>query len=56
MTSDGTRTFEWDARNQLVAVAVGAHRSEFTYDGLRRRVRMVEKENGVIQGGLRRLV
>jgi YD repeat-containing protein len=40
MTSDGTRTFEWDARNQLVAVNTGTQRSEFAYDGLRRRVRM----------------
>jgi YD repeat-containing protein len=37
LTSDGTRTLEWDARNQLVAVEVGTHRSEFTYDGLQRR-------------------
>ncbi len=49
LTSDGTRTFEWDARNQLVAVNVGTHRNEFTYDGQQRRVRMVEKESGVTQ-------
>ena len=49
MTSDGTRTFEWDARNQLVAVNVGTHRTEFVYDGLQRRVREIEKENGVVQ-------
>jgi RHS repeat-associated protein len=48
LTADGSRTFEWDARNQLVAVTVGTHRSEFTYDGSQRRVRMVEKENGVV--------
>jgi YD repeat-containing protein len=41
LTADGTRTFEWDARNQLVAVTVGTHRSEFVYDGLQRRVRPV---------------
>jgi RHS repeat-associated protein len=46
-TSDGSRTFEWDARNQLVAVTIGMHRSEFSYDGLQRRVREVEKEDGV---------
>ena len=34
LTSDGTRTFEWDAQNQIVAVTVGTHRSEFVYDGL----------------------
>src|SRR5205814_10322105 len=33
LTSDGTRTFEWDARNQLVAVTVGTHRTEFDYNG-----------------------
>lgn len=49
LTSDGTRTFEWDARNQLVAINVGTHRSEFTYDGQQRRVRIVEKESGVTQ-------
>ena len=49
LTSDGTRTFEWDARNQLVAVTIGTHRSEFGYDGQQRRVRLVEKENSVVQ-------
>jgi RHS repeat-associated protein len=49
LTPDGSRTFEWDAQNQLVAVTVGTHRSEFTYNGGRRRVRIVEKENGVTQ-------
>jgi RHS repeat-associated protein len=46
MTGDGNRTFEWDAVNRLIAVVIGTHRSEFTYDGLGRRVRIVEKENG----------
>jgi len=46
LSNDGTRTFEWDAENQLVAVTLGTHRSEFTYDGLDRRARIVEKENG----------
>jgi RHS repeat-associated protein len=46
LTSDGTRTFEWDARNQLTAVAVGTFRTEFTYDGAQRRARVIEKENG----------
>jgi RHS repeat-associated protein len=53
LVSDGTRTFEWDARNQLLAVTVGTHRSEFTYDGLNRRVRQVEKENSSIQSDTR---
>ena len=46
LTSDETRTFEWDAENRLVAVNIGTHRSEFSYDGLDRRVRIFEKENG----------
>jgi RHS repeat-associated protein len=49
LTADGTRTFDWDARNQLVAVNIGTHRSEFTYDGEQRRVRVVGKENNVVQ-------
>jgi RHS repeat-associated protein len=53
LISDGTRTFEWDARNQLVAVNVATHRSEFTYDGLQRRVRAIDKETGVVQSDTR---
>jgi YD repeat-containing protein len=49
LTFDGTRTFHWDARNQLAAVDVGSHRSEFAYDGKQRRVRIVEKEGETIQ-------
>lgn len=50
MTSDGTLQFDWDAANRLVKVTQlnpgegnPAHTSEFTYDGLWRRVRMLEK-------------
>jgi RHS repeat-associated protein len=49
MTGDGTRTFEWDAENRLIAINQSTLRSEFTYDGLQRRVRMVEKAGGVVQ-------
>ena len=48
LTTDGARTFEWDARDQLVAVTVADHRSEFTYDGQQRRVRIVELEAGLV--------
>jgi RHS repeat-associated protein len=47
MTGDGTRTFEWDGENRLVAINQGTHRSEFTYDGQSRRIRIVEKDNSV---------
>ena len=55
LTSDGTRTFEWDARNQMVAVEIGVRRSEFTYDGLGRHTRIIEKESGVIQTEVRKV-
>jgi len=40
-------TYEWDAVNRLVAInETSTNRTEFTYDGLSRRVRIVEKTNG----------
>lgn len=41
-------TYEWDAENRLTAVVLGNARSEFVYDGLSRRVKIVEKTNGVV--------
>jgi len=44
--SDETATnvrYEWDAEQRLVAVVSGLGRSEFYYDGLGRRARIVEK-------------
>jgi RHS repeat-associated protein len=49
LTSDGTRTFEWDARNQLVAVNTGTGRTEFRYNEKRQRSRTIHVENGVPQ-------
>jgi RHS repeat-associated protein len=46
LVSDGTRTFEWDSLNRLTAVTSGTHRSEFTYNGVSQRVKIVEKDNG----------
>lgn len=46
ITSDGgTRTFEWDAANRLVAINYTGQttRSEFSYDGLSRVAKIVEK-------------
>jgi RHS repeat-associated protein len=48
LTSDGTRSFEWDAENRLVAVVIGTHRSEFVYDELGRRVEILEKDSNVM--------
>jgi len=48
-----TNTYEWDAVNRMTAISSGTNRSEFTYDGLGRRVRIVEKTNGVVQSDKR---
>jgi RHS repeat-associated protein len=49
MTGDAIRTFEWDARDGLVAVNIESLRSEFNYDGHRRRRRTIEKDAGAVQ-------
>ncbi len=49
MVDDGEgRTFEWDAANRLRAINYGGDRSEFTYDGLNRRVKIVEKTGSTV--------
>src|SRR4029077_4231253 len=48
LISDGSsRTFEWDGANRLVAINYTGttKRSEFTYDGLSRMVKIVEKSS-----------
>jgi RHS repeat-associated protein len=55
LISDGTRIFEWDGTNRLVAVNIGNHRSEFTYDGIGRRTRIVEKDNSAVTSDKRYL-
>jgi RHS repeat-associated protein len=43
LTSDGSKTYEWDAANRLVAINYpNSNRTEFVYDGLNRRVRVTE--------------
>src|SRR5258708_8329733 len=46
VTATATNTYEWDAADRLVAINSGINRSEFTYDGLGRRVRTAGKANG----------
>jgi RHS repeat-associated protein len=41
-------TYEWDAAHHLTAVNQGTQRTEFTYDGWDRRVRILEKTNGTV--------
>ena len=40
LTSDGARTFEWDARNRIVSIVGPSGRTDFDYDGRDRRVRL----------------
>jgi RHS repeat-associated protein len=48
MTSDGTRTYEWDAENRLVAVKEGANTlASYTYDGKGRR--SVSSSSGTVR-------
>lgn len=46
MTGDGSRTFQWDAKNRLTRIVyIGTNAStEMAYDGLDRRVSIVEKD------------
>jgi RHS repeat-associated protein len=46
LLNDGERSYEWDAENRLAAVSGAWGRSEFTYDGISRRVRIIEKNSG----------
>jgi RHS repeat-associated protein len=55
LVADGTRSFEWNSRNQLVALEVGAQRAEYQFDGAGRRVRSVLKEAGKVQAETRQL-
>lgn len=51
VTVDGqNKTMEWDAANRLIAVNYTGttNRSEFTYDGLSRRVKIVEKTGSTV--------
>jgi RHS repeat-associated protein len=50
MTSDGTRTFEWDARNELATITAGTLRIGFTYNGAGERVSKVTSENETVLG------
>lgn len=49
LTNDGEKTYEWDAADRLTAINYTgtAKRSEFIYDGLSRRVKIVEKDGAV---------
>ena len=46
LTSDGTKTYQWDAANRVTKIIYSLGRTEFTYDGLGRRVQILEKNGG----------
>ncbi len=46
LTADPATTYEWDAANRLIAINDGSHRSEFAYNGLSQRTKIVEIDNG----------
>ncbi len=46
LTTSGSVTYEYDGADRLVAVNNGTLRTESTYDGFSRRVRIVEKSGG----------
>lgn len=46
--SNVTSGYEWDAENRLVAISNATHRVEFSYDGLGRRTRVVERDGATI--------
>jgi RHS repeat-associated protein len=50
MTSDGTRTFTWDAENRLLQITYPGtgNSTQFAYDGLGKCVQIVETTNGTV--------
>lgn len=50
LTSDGDKSYEWDAANRLTAITYSGNsvRTEFFYDGLNHRKKIVEKADGIV--------
>ena len=48
LEADGVRSFEWDVEDRLLAVTQGTLRTEFSYDGLGRRVSIVDKDGATV--------
>jgi RHS repeat-associated protein len=47
VTATSTNTYQWDAANRMVSATGPTNQSLFTYDGVGRRVQIIEKTNGV---------
>ena len=41
-------SYEWDAENRLVAINIGTHRTQLTYDGYGRYRRAIESDGGIV--------
>jgi RHS repeat-associated protein len=50
LMNDGIKTYEWDAANRLLAINYTgtSNRTEFTYDGLSRKVKIIEKTGNTV--------
>ena len=55
MTSDGVRTYVWDAENRLIKIVEGAKRTEIEYDGFHHWTRILER-NGATTVSDRRFI
>jgi RHS repeat-associated protein len=47
VTTTSTNTYQWDAANRLISITGPTNQSLFTFDGLGRRMQIIEKTNGV---------
>ncbi|MGH7953695.1 MAG: hypothetical protein ACREFE_17500, partial [Limisphaerales bacterium] len=47
VTATSTNSYQWDAANRLISYTSPTNQTLFTYDGLGRRVQIIEKTNGV---------
>ena len=55
MTSDGTRTYAWDAENRLIKITEGTKTTDIEYDGFHHWTRIVER-NGATTVSDRRFI
>ncbi len=53
--TNAARTYEWDVENRLVGIQEGGNRTEFGYDGLGRRIRIVQRTGALTNSDLRYL-
>jgi RHS repeat-associated protein len=48
LITDGTRTFEWDARNLAVSILEGGFRTDRAFSGTKEQVRRIDRMNGSV--------